>query len=252
MVIGFIILVFFSMIFVGNVMVLIDSNNDRKKELNEVEGRKVEEHNEKFKQDLTLFIIVTFICLIAMAFSVIHIHAEAIKVNSTPETEGGVITESTSAPVKIILPSVDDSIHIDEPKGTIIDICLSNVDPEELDMLACVIYQEVGGNKSCDACRWYVADIVLNRINHPEFPNTMEGVLTAHGQYGLFYWTGIKWAERAKYDVEKDAVDRAYKIAGLVLSGQHSSLYGEGYIWQAGFKQGTDGFWCCGHYYGKG
>ena len=118
-------------------------------------------------------------------------------------------------------------------------------------MLACVIYQEAGGNGSCDDCRRYVADIVLNRIEHPEFPDTMEAVLTAQGQYGMFHWTGIKWAERAKYDVEKEAVARAYRIAGEVLSGQHSKLYGQGYIWQARHEQGTEGFRCCGHWYGR-
>ena len=129
---------------------------------------------------------------------------------------------------------------------------LSKIDKDELEMLACVIYQEAGGNRSCDMCRWYVADIVLNRVNHPKFPNTIEDVLTAHGQYGLYYKTGIVWPERAKYDSEKEAVARAYTIAEEVLSGQHSIVYGKGYVWQAQFVQGTDGFWCCNHYYGRG
>lgn len=125
------------------------------------------------------------------------------------------------------------------------------VDTDDLEMLACVIYQEAGGNRSCDNCRRYVADIVLNRVEHPNFPNTMEEVLTAQGQYGLYYWTGIKWLDRAKYDCEKEAVERAYQTAREVLSGQHSELYGQGYIWQAGFVQGVEGFWCCGHWYGR-
>jgi hypothetical protein len=79
----------------------------------------------------------------------------------------------------------------------------------------------------------------------------MRGVLTAKGQYGEFYYTGIKWPARAKYDTEKAAVERAYKVAEEVLSGKHSALYGNGYIWQAQFVQGTGGFWCCGHWYGK-
>ena len=125
------------------------------------------------------------------------------------------------------------------------------INKKELEMLACVIYQEAGGNGSCDNCRRYVADIVLNRIKDKRFPNTMEKVLTAKRQYGRFYWTGIKWPARAKNASEKKAVERAYRIAEEVLSGKHSKVYGKGYIWQAGFKQGTDGFWCCGHYYGR-
>lgn len=252
MVIGFIILGFFSLIFVGNIMVIIDSNNDRKKELVETEEYKVEERNEKFKKDLKLFAILAFICIVIITLSLFYISAEAARINSTPETEVGENIESTSAPGKIILPSFDDSIPSEEPKGSLTNEHVTNIDPWELEMMACVIYQEAGGRRSCDSCRWYVADVVLNRVNHPKFPNTIEKVLTAPRQYGTLYLTGIKWPERAKNDSEKEAVDRAYEIAALVLSGQHSQLYGEGYVWQAEFIQGTDGFWCCGHYYGRG
>jgi hypothetical protein len=96
-----------------------------------------------------------------------------------------------------------------------------------------------------------VADIVLNRVAHEKFPNTMYEVLTEKSQYGRFHWTGIVWPERANSETERDAVTRAYQVAREVLSGQHSELYGEGYVWQAGFKQGVDGFWCCGHWYGR-
>ena len=49
----------------------------------------------------------------------------------------------------------------------------------ETEMLACVIYQEVGGSKHCDECRRRVADVVLNRVADPRFPNSIEKVLTA-------------------------------------------------------------------------
>lgn len=196
------------------------------------------------------------------------ISADHAVVEATPETEVVIeTTESTSAPVEPSVPETEETIHIEEtttpsePEPTepvpevteapVPEETTPIVDPDELEMLACVIYQEAGGNGSCDNCRRYVADIVLNRVNDDRFPNTIYEVLTAKGQYGQLYWTGIKWPDRAKYDVEKDAVARAYRIAEEVLSGHHSELYGEGYIWQAGFKQGTDGFWCCGHFYGR-
>ena len=121
----------------------------------------------------------------------------------------------------------------------------------DLDLLACVIYQEAGGNGSCDNCRRYVADIVLNRVADPRFPNTIKEVLTAAGQYGRYYYTGVVWPSRARNAHEQDAVARAYRIAEEVLNGQHSELYGNGYVWQAGFKQGSSQIKCCGHYYGK-
>lgn len=132
---------------------------------------------------------------------------------------------------------------------------LYNVDipNTELEMLACVIYQEAGGDACCDDCRRRVADVVLNRMEDPRFPDTMYDVLTAPRQYGEFYLSGLYWKNRASNPSEQNAVQRAYRIAKEVLNGQHSELYGNGYIWQAGFKQGSDGFWCenCGIYFGK-
>ena len=118
-------------------------------------------------------------------------------------------------------------------------------------MLACVIYQEAGGSKHCDECRRRVADVVLNRIADKRFPNTMYEVLTAKSQYGRFYWTGIVWPERHTWPGEKNQVARAYRIAEEVLSGQHSDVYGKGYVYQAEFEQGDEGFWCCTHYFGR-
>ena len=122
----------------------------------------------------------------------------------------------------------------------------------ETEMLACVIYQEVGGNAHCDECRRRVADVVLNRVADNRFPNSIEKVLTAKNQYGRFHYTGIKWASRHTNPGEKKPVERAWRIAEEVMAGKHSDLYGKGYVWQAGFKQGTSGFWCCGHYFAKG
>lgn len=117
--------------------------------------------------------------------------------------------------------------------------------------LACVIYQEVGGNMYCDECRKRVGDVVLNRVNDPRFPDTIEGVLLQSGQYGKLSWTGIVWQSRAQYAGEKAAVERAYKTADELLAGNHSELYGNGYVWQAGFVQGVDNIYCCGHYFGR-
>ena len=121
----------------------------------------------------------------------------------------------------------------------------------DLELLACVIYQEAGGNGSCDDCRRRVADVVLNRVADSRFPNTIREVLTAKNQYGRYYYTGVVWPSRAKNKYEQNAVARAYRIAEEVLNGQHSDLYGKGYVWQAAFKQGTSQIYCCGEYFGK-
>lgn len=127
------------------------------------------------------------------------------------------------------------------------------VDPEDLEMLACVIYQEAGADYCCDDCRRRVADVVLNRVEDDRFPDNIQDVLTQKRQYGRYYWTGVVWPDRAQNDCEKHAVERAYRIAEEVLKGEHSELYGEGYIWQAEFKQGTGVVYCdqCKIYFGK-
>lgn len=123
---------------------------------------------------------------------------------------------------------------------------------KDLELLACLIYQEAGSDACCDGCRRRVADVALNRVESEYFPGTLEEVLTQPNQYGTFSQTGVIWPERAKTDAESHAVERAYRIAEEVLTGHHSGVYGDGYIWQAEFEQGTYGFWCCGIYYGKG
>lgn len=137
---------------------------------------------------------------------------------------------------------------VDEP---VAGETVSDIDEYDAELLAIAIYQEAGGDACCDACRRRVADIVLNRVADDRFPNTIEEVLTQESQYGRLHWTGVVWADRASNPNEAEAVERARRIAREVLEGNHSDVYGEGYIWQAGFIQGSDGFWCCGHWFGR-
>jgi len=125
------------------------------------------------------------------------------------------------------------------------------IDAEQEEMLACAIYSEAGGDACSDLCRFYVGDVILNRVNDPRFPDTLEEVLTAELQYGRFHWTGIVWPERAQNPGETQAVERAYRIARALLAGEHSELYGAGYIYQAGFEQGTDVIYLDGLYFGR-
>ena len=122
-------------------------------------------------------------------------------------------------------------------------------DPYEVELLACGIYQEAGGDDQSDLCRKYVGDVMLNRVNDPRFPNTLAGVLLQPGQYGSFSLTGVVWPARAAG--EPEAVERAYQTARGLLSGEHSELFGAGYIWQAEFPQGTDIVYLDGIYFGK-
>lgn len=169
-------------------------------------------------------------------------YIEAEMEETEPVTEPPT-EEPTEPEVEETEPVTEPSV---EPEPT-----EPEIDPDELEMLACVIYQEAGGDKHCDECRYRVGDVVLNRVEDSRFPDTMYKVLTAKAQYGRFYWTGIVWPDRASSSGEAHAVERAYAVAEDLLRGNHSPLYGEGYIWQAEFVQGSDNIHCCGHYFGR-
>lgn len=117
---------------------------------------------------------------------------------------------------------------------------------EELELLACCIYCEAGGDSASDETRRMVGEVVINRVADPRFPDTIAGVLTQKYQYGLFWRTGVVWPARAAH--EPEAVDRAYDCARLVLSGER--LLPEDVIFQAEFVQGeivasAPGFYFC-------
>lgn len=159
------------------------------------------------------------------------------------DTDESVDMVALQSVVESVGATIEKSIEtVEEPVGDIVEI-----DPQELEMLAAVIYQEAGSNECCDECRRMVADVVLNRMADDRFPDTILEVLTQERQYGRYHWTGVVWPERASLESEASAVERAYRIAEEVLRGEHSDLYGQGYIWQAEFIQGEDIVSCdCG------
>lgn len=140
---------------------------------------------------------------------------------------------------------VDEAVDLETPAYT----------DDDVYCLAAVIYQEAGGDDCTDETRYMVADVVLNRVADDRFPGTVREVLEdAPGgclQYGRFAITGVCFPERAELESEKHAVQRAWYIAREIAAGEHSDLYGNGYIWQAEFVQGCDGFWQDGIFFGR-
>lgn len=112
------------------------------------------------------------------------------------------------------------------------------VDETELEMLACTIYIEAGGDSCSDETRLMVGNVVLNRVADDRFPDTMEEVLLQPRQYNTFSWTGIKWPERASNESEADAVARAYDCARRLLEGER--VLDDDVIFQSEHIQGTE------------
>ena len=128
-------------------------------------------------------------------------------------------------------------------------------DKGDWERLAIAIYQEAGGDACCDECRYRVGDIILNRVADERFPDSIEAVLTQPKQYGTLSTTGVVGPTRASEPGEAHAVERAWRVAEEILTGTHSDVYGEGYVFQAEFPQGNDpdsriyceqcGMWYC-------
>lgn len=169
-----------------------------------------------------------------------------------PTTETTIISETTIPETD---PPATETIKQEtEPptETTIPETEVIELAPHEIEYLSIAIYCEAGSDRCCDNCRRRVADVILNRIADDRFPDSILGVLRQEAQYGTFGWTGVVWPDMSYRESEKRAVERARRIAEEVVSGQHSELYGQNYIWQAEFVQGHDWIYCCGIYYGKG
>lgn len=153
---------------------------------------------------------------------------------STKYIEAEVVYIEEESSEDTTLEESDEDASEDEP-----EIVEDTVDPEELEMLAITIYNEAGDMINCsDDTRLKVGNVVLNRIAHPDFPDTMYEVLTAYRQYGMFYWTGIVWADRGDSPEEQKAKENAYAIARRLLEGER--VFDADVIWQAEFFQGTE------------
>lgn len=137
-----------------------------------------------------------------------------------------------------------------EPEPIIVEPPKPKYSEDELFCMAAAIYNEAGGDAWSDDTRRMVGYVILNRVNHSQYPNTIREVLEQRWQYGRFCITGVKFADRHTLPQEKHAVDRAYKIAKEVLEAEEIPIPKE-VIYQAEFQQGTsiykyqDGFYFC-------
>ena len=221
-----------------------------------------ESQKKKIMRMITLQFILDIIFLLLFVF-ILYIFCNVTSAEYVKADPVITYTEASSESIEAhTTPTIYISVKPTEPHLEASDLTepIDNtptvpptppVDEHDAELLAMVIYQEVGSDAICDDCRRRVADVVLNRVESDMFPDTIEEVLTEPYAYGRYAWTGVSWPSRASYDSEAHAVERARRIAREVLEGKHSELYGNGYVFQAGFAQGSEGFWCCGVYYGK-
>ena len=188
---------------------------------------------------------------------------EAIRTREKYEQAISISEENKSQLAALVYAEATPTVLQEDPdiKEAVADLVIDHhteanvpVNEHDVELLACVIYQEAGGDTCCDMCRRRVADVVLNRVKDPRFKGTTIEEILIDGdpapQWGLYSVTGVVWPDKASLPEEQHAVERAYRIAWEVLEGQHSDLTSE-YIWCAEFSQGTDVIECDGIYFGK-
>lgn len=97
---------------------------------------------------------------------------------------------------------------------------------EDLDLLARLIAAEMGASWVSDEMQLYVGSVVINRMNHELFPDTLYDVIYAKGQYSPT-WNGA---------INNTPDERTIENARQLL--EHGSVLPENVVFQANFPQG--------------
>lgn len=97
---------------------------------------------------------------------------------------------------------------------------------EDVDLLARILYLEAGSNWIDDWVIEYCGSVIINRINHWYYPETLYGVLSQRGQFAC-------WG--AQYSITPS--ERCYRIARELL--EDGSKLPEDIVYFAGFRQGS-------------
>lgn len=97
-----------------------------------------------------------------------------------------------------------------------------NYTEEELETLAHLLYAEAGSDWISDTTIYYVASVVMNRVNSPNYPNTVLEVIYQEGQYSPT-WNGF---------MNNNPTPRCYEIAQIIL--ERGSVLPSGVLGQAG------------------
>lgn len=142
----------------------------------------------------------------------------------------------------------DDNVYIQAAKSLWSDAQkeieayqkLSQYTDEEIRILATMVYYEAG--QTTEELRQYVAQVAVNRTMDSRFPDTIEGVITAPGQYAGQYAT----AEATQAIKDKDAANGTFHWNACVSSAKMAMMgkvdMPENVLFQANFTQGS-GVW---------
>ena len=84
---------------------------------------------------------------------------------------------------------------------------------EEIVLMANVVYREARGSFNGQVA---VAEVIMNRVQSPAYPNTIQGVLSQKNQFSTYSWASGRSAE----ETSPDMINLCLKV----LSGEYSYL----------------------------
>lgn len=211
----------------------------------------------KITRIIALIFMVVFLCGCAELDTTMETTDIQTETEPVEETEA-IVTEpeNETEPTEIV-----EEVRWDIPdEDYVIDI--SRDAETDLEKMAWAIYLEAGADSVCDDCRRRVADVILNLVeckitntgNDLYWPDTLTGVLSGGG-INPYKNMGnrFRWSTNSHLERERHAVERAYRIAYEVLTGNHSEIYRKGYFYYAGANvygwEPETAIHCCGIYF---
>lgn len=147
-------------------------------------------------------------------------------------------TEATAVPTNLVLTSEEvvntpydyDVVYVSPPlmseSSVEENVPAIPYTEEDLDLLARLLTAEMGMSWVDDKIQLYVGSVVLNRMNHDLYPDTLYDVIYDKGQYSPT-WTGT---------INNTPDERTIANARLLL--EEGSILPENVIFQANFPQG--------------
>lgn len=99
---------------------------------------------------------------------------------------------------------------------------------EDLMLISKIIYAEAGSEWLSDEWKMFVGEVVLNRVESPEFPDTIKEVLEQPGQY---------YGSSSDYFNDLLPTERCVRCAIRLLNGERQLA--PSVVFQANFKQGS-------------
>lgn len=177
--------------------------------------------------------IVTVICGACLATllmgSMCYPAARSCDMDTPPEnTATTSYLVHTSEPVMLVLPE-----DVEPVETVIVKPVIPEEEPpaipyteEDLDLFARLLTAEMGGSWIPDEIQLYVGSVVINRMGHELYPDTLYDVIYQSGQYSPT-WSGA---------INNTPDERTIENARQLL--EKGSILPENVVFQANFKQG--------------